>query len=85
MRESERQRCCSKSRSKQKRNGRHYMIRNTRSPSLPGCPRTTDKDQAFFLSTILETLQEVQQDLKSTSVRRSSMENYGQQSVPAKT
>ena len=36
-----------------------------------------------FQFTILETLQEVQLDLKSINVRVSSMENYGQQSMPA--
>lgn len=49
-------------------------------PSPCKCPRTTDEDQVS-LSPILKTLQEVQQDLKSTNAQVSSMGNYWQQSL----
>ena len=80
MKESKRDR--SRSRSKHKRDGRHHDSEHSHSPSPPKRLRTTDEDQVS-LSAIMETLQEVKTDLRSTNARVSSMENYWQQSMPA--
>ena len=72
----------SRSRSKHKHDGRHHDSEHSHSPSPPKRPRTTDEDQVS-LSAIMEALQEVKTDLRSTNARVSSMENYWQQSTPA--
>ena len=79
MKKSKRHRTRSRSRSRSKQNGRHDVSERLHSLSPPKRPRTSDEDQAS-LSTILKTLQEVLQDLKSTNAR---VENHWQQSLPA--
>ena len=79
MGKSKRHRSRSRSRSRSKH--RHDDSELSHSSSPPKRPRTTTEDQVS-LTAILKTLQEVQQDLKSTNDRVSNMENYWHRSMP---